>query len=115
MLKAGGAYVPLDPGYPPERLAFMLADARRRGAAHGRAPARRACPRTRRATRVLDRGGPGARREPTPPTSRAAHAPGNLAYVIYTSGSTGRPKGVMRASTAASANRLPGEGEALRG
>jgi non-ribosomal peptide synthetase component F len=25
-LKAGGAYVPLDPSYPPERLAFMLAD-----------------------------------------------------------------------------------------
>ena len=28
ILKAGGAYLPLDPGYPPERLAFMLADAR---------------------------------------------------------------------------------------
>ena len=26
ILKAGGAYVPLDPSYPPERLAFMLAD-----------------------------------------------------------------------------------------
>ena len=26
--KAGGAYVPLDPSYPPERLSFMLADAR---------------------------------------------------------------------------------------
>jgi 5-methyltetrahydropteroyltriglutamate--homocysteine methyltransferase len=26
--KAGGAYVPLDPTYPPERLAFMAADAR---------------------------------------------------------------------------------------
>ena len=28
ILKAGGAYLPLDPGYPTERLAFMLADAR---------------------------------------------------------------------------------------
>ncbi|MEU8379423.1 amino acid adenylation domain-containing protein [Streptosporangium sp. NPDC048865] len=27
VVKAGGAYVPLDPEYPPERLAFMLADA----------------------------------------------------------------------------------------
>ena len=28
ILKAGGAYLPLDPGYPTERLAFMLADAK---------------------------------------------------------------------------------------
>ena len=28
VLKAGGAYLPLDPAYPPDRLAFMLADAR---------------------------------------------------------------------------------------
>ena len=27
ILKAGGAYLPLDPAYPPDRLAFMLADA----------------------------------------------------------------------------------------
>src|SRR5262245_23352353 len=28
ILKAGGAYLPLDPSYPPERLAFILSDAR---------------------------------------------------------------------------------------
>ncbi|MDR0842620.1 MAG: amino acid adenylation domain-containing protein [Acidobacteriota bacterium] len=27
ILKAGGAYVPIDPAYPPERIAYMLADA----------------------------------------------------------------------------------------
>ncbi len=48
ILKAGGAYLPLDPAYPPERIAFMLADARapvlltHSGAA--RATARQRCP-----------------------------------------------------------------------
>ena len=34
ILKAGGAYLPLDPSYPSARLAFMLEDAARAGAAH---------------------------------------------------------------------------------
>ena len=33
VLKAGGAYAPIDPDYPPERIAFMLADSRSPGAA----------------------------------------------------------------------------------
>src|ERR1700733_9690802 len=28
VLKAGAAYVPLDPGFPPERLRFMIEDAK---------------------------------------------------------------------------------------
>ena len=28
ILKAGGAYLPLDPSYPPQRLAYMMDDAR---------------------------------------------------------------------------------------
>ena len=52
ILKAGGAYLPLDPDYPPQRLAFMLADAGARVLitqdglvdAASRAGGRRSCP-----------------------------------------------------------------------
>ncbi|HWN41840.1 MAG TPA: amino acid adenylation domain-containing protein, partial [Thermoanaerobaculia bacterium] len=62
--------MPLDPSHPPERRAFMLADA---GAGI-----------------VLTRDEPwSAEEEHVAPVSADG-----LAYVIYTSGSTGRPKGV---------------------
>ncbi|HEX8559980.1 MAG TPA: amino acid adenylation domain-containing protein [Pyrinomonadaceae bacterium] len=93
VLKAGAAYVPLDPGYPPQRLAFMLEDAR--------LPVLLA---QQRLLGVLP--GHGARvvrldadweqiaREPADnPAVELSGA--NLAYMIYTSGSTGRPKGAM--------------------
>ncbi|HEY1375665.1 MAG TPA: amino acid adenylation domain-containing protein, partial [Gemmataceae bacterium] len=91
--KAGGAYVPLDPAYPPERLAFMTADADVRvllteDACRGLFPDagdRVVC---------LDSDRAAVAREPAGrPTGGAA--PANLAYVMYTSGSTGRPKGAM--------------------
>ena len=93
ILKAGGAYVPLDPTYPPERLAFMLADARvsvlltRRHLPVGE---------SRDGVKVvcLDEDWETIRGESEAnPVSgvMARHA----AYVIYTSGSTGTPKGVV--------------------
>ena len=93
VLKAGGAYVPLDPGYPPERLAFMLADSGvgvllTQERLRGRLPAfpGHILP--------LDATWPGWQ------TGAATDLPGHteaaqLAYVIYTSGSTGQPKGAM--------------------
>jgi amino acid adenylation domain-containing protein len=91
ILKAGGAYVPLDPVHPPERLAFMVADAgldvivtEERLA--GRLPETRA--------RVLSLDGAWeaiARERATVPA--VAMSVDNVAYVIYTSGSTGTPKG----------------------
>ena len=92
ILAAGGAYVPLDPTYPPERLAFMLADARvpvlltrahlqKRLSCDGATVVR------------LDADAlTWAHHPATPPESGVG--PENLAYVIYTSGSTGKPKGI---------------------
>ena len=91
MLKAGGAYLPLDPEYPPDRLAFMLADAA--------APVvlvqghlRDVLPATDASVLVLDDEAAWADQPTSDPTPMGG--PANLAYVIYTSGSTGRPKGV---------------------
>ena len=94
ILKAGAAYLPLDPDYPPERLAFMLADA---DGADPRHPAARcaqrlpAAPRPhrrpRRRPRSIDRASP-------PRALPGRIDPATTAYVIYTSGSTGQPKGV---------------------
>ena len=79
ILKAGGVYLPLDPAYPPDRLAYMAADAG--------------------AVLVIESR---ADLESTP-ESALPTAPGSerLAYVIYTSGTTGLPKGVAVSHTAA--------------
>ncbi len=97
VLKSGAAYLPVDPAYPPDRIGYMLADAR---------PA------------AMITAGPGLTEDGTPrvalddPATAAAItrrddgdvadaerlaplSPGHPAYVIYTSGSTGRPKGVV--------------------
>ncbi len=92
VLKAGGAYLPLDPNYPPERLAFLLADAGAAVLLTESALAGR-CGAFEGAVVELDRTDPTDRTDrsdaPLPPP-----LPGSLAYLIYTSGSTGRPKGV---------------------
>ncbi len=91
VLKAGGAYVPLDPDYPPERLAYMLADSGARVLLTESALLPR-LPRTAARTLVLDTEEPGDPGAVAPPV---AVAPEQLAYVIYTSGTTGRPKGTL--------------------
>ena len=92
ILKAGGAYLPLDPDYPPERLAFMLADAGApvlltRAALRAHLPAHDA------QVVCLDADWPAIAGQPaTAPVTGLQ--PQHPAYVIYTSGSTGTPKGV---------------------
>jgi len=93
VLKAGAAYLPLDPGFPPERAAFMIADAK----------AVCVIVNAETADRMKSAGVPVlsldslwsriSRKETAAPPSPVD--PENLAYVMYTSGSTGRPKGVM--------------------
>ncbi len=70
ILKAGGVYLPLDPAYPPDRLAYMTADAG--------------------AILVLD-SVHGLEDEGELPQLAD---PKRLAYIIYTSGTSGLPKGV---------------------
>ncbi|RVX39043.1 amino acid adenylation domain-containing protein [Nonomuraea polychroma] len=102
VLGAGAAYLPLEPDLPPERLAYMIEDARARTVLTGPAGAA-----------VLPDGialplsAPGPVTEATIPEAAVPDAttldataspprvhPDALAYVIFTSGSTGRPKGV---------------------
>ncbi len=94
-LAAGGAYVPLDPAYPPDRIAYILADAGVRlvlsdDALAGRLPATDA-----EVIRVDQRWPEIAASSEEPVPAAAALTGSELAYVIYTSGSTGRPKGVQ--------------------
>ncbi|MBV9689028.1 MAG: amino acid adenylation domain-containing protein, partial [Ktedonobacteraceae bacterium] len=92
VLKAGGAYVPLDPRSPPERLAFLVADAPvalllSHASLKGQVPAG-SLP-----LLCLDEGSQQGD-ELYPPLAGPVLSVDQLAYVLYTSGSTGRPKGV---------------------
>ena len=93
VLKAGAAYLPIDPDAPPERVAFMLADAKVAhviaddGLATMFAPSDACVIRPERdAARIAARAAD---------ATEAAARPDDPAYVIYTSGSTGTPKGVV--------------------
>ncbi len=95
ILKAGGAYVPLDPTYPPDRLAFMLADANT-PILLTQAHLRDELPPIQAQIICLDSDWPSlAAADTRNPTSLVAAR--HLAYAIYTSGSTGKPKGALNA------------------
>jgi amino acid adenylation domain-containing protein/non-ribosomal peptide synthase protein (TIGR01720 family) len=111
VVKAGAAFLPVDPAYPPERIAFMLADAApvlviasaESANPTGRPSSSGAAlpvgddtdvlvvdePATARAVAVM----PAA--APTDADRMSPLLLSHPAYVIYTSGSTGRPKGVV--------------------
>ncbi|WP_233424760.1 non-ribosomal peptide synthetase [Mycolicibacter heraklionensis] len=78
--KAGAAYVPVDPEYPPDRIEFILGDAR---------PSI-----VLREPLTVDELAGRPDTDPTDADRVRPLRPENLAYLIYTSGSTGLPKGV---------------------
>jgi amino acid adenylation domain-containing protein len=93
VVKTGAAFLPLDPEYPPERLAYILADS---GAQIVLAQ--------RHIGDLLPESGPPVLYLDEDPTAWPVRATDyrrpvlhldNAAYLIYTSGSTGRPKGVI--------------------
>lgn len=87
VLKAGGAFLPLDPTYPPERLRYMVAQARPVAVVTEAGGFLATLPAVAVVAPEADGAAPARAPEPV-------LRPDNLAYVIYTSGSTGRPKGV---------------------
>ncbi|TCP54571.1 amino acid adenylation domain-containing protein [Tumebacillus sp. BK434] len=88
--KAGGAYLPLDPGYPQERLAFMIADAKPKAILTQPALAAKLPGSAAQLLTVTE-----AAQNELYPNLASPVRPDHLAYIIYTSGSTGQPKGVQ--------------------
>ncbi len=95
VLKAGGAYVPLDPDYPPERLAFMIADTNMPVVLSTQALGTR-LPACQARILLMDTEAKAwSWSQVGQENPRSGVSGENLAYVIYTSGSTGTPKGAM--------------------
>jgi amino acid adenylation domain-containing protein/non-ribosomal peptide synthase protein (TIGR01720 family) len=101
VLKSGAAYLPVDSGYPAERIAFMLEDARpplllTTSSLVDRLPAVAdlsvlVLDGVETVEALLGRSGGNVADGDRVRSLSGAHP----AYVIYTSGSTGRPKGVV--------------------
>ncbi len=91
-LKAGAAYVPMDPIFPPERLRYVLEDARTPVVLTLK-PLTKSWSFGDAQVVHLDADWETVALESTGKPSELAR-PEDIAYVIYTSGSTGKPKGV---------------------
>ena len=96
IMRAGAAYIPLDPGYPSERLAWVLEDAKplliitqtKLATTLPESAAQVIC-----LDQDQERLGVARRQGQTLPPPTIFEL--NSAYVIFTSGSSGRPKGVQ--------------------
>ncbi|HEX7333867.1 MAG TPA: amino acid adenylation domain-containing protein [Pyrinomonadaceae bacterium] len=110
VVKAGAAYVPLDPSYPPERLSFMLEDAKAQFIVTQQYLVESWLTQQSNTGLVLWHNLQSADGERIVSVDgnlitassgnnllpeEVGVTPQNAAYVIYTSGSTGKPKGVV--------------------
>lgn len=87
--KSGAAYVPIDPEYPPDRIAFMLADTQAKlVVSEARYAGLLATQTVLLCADAELLSAPASRPEPIA-------QPADTCYAIFTSGSTGKPKGVM--------------------
>lgn len=91
--KAGGVYLPLDPQYPPDRLTYMLTDARA-SLLLTVSSLVTSLPTDTVRVLCLDHKQQTNGQQEQKLLLNQLH-PDNLAYIIYTSGSTGRPKGTL--------------------
>jgi amino acid adenylation domain-containing protein len=96
VLKAGAAWLPIEPDTPPERVEYMMKQARAAALLTQQSLSQPIecgdLPRLFLDDPSLD--APGAFEGAEQLSSRKAMPASRLAYVIFTSGSTGRPKGV---------------------
>jgi amino acid adenylation domain-containing protein/non-ribosomal peptide synthase protein (TIGR01720 family) len=97
VLKTGAAFLPVDPAYPPERVNFMLGDAKPVLVLTHAEIAPKLPPIEGTAVLALDDTETATQpdRPPTDVDRVRPLSPEHPAYVIYTSGSTGQPKGVL--------------------
>jgi amino acid adenylation domain-containing protein len=89
ILKAGGAYVPVPTDFPPERIAYMFAEAQARHVITAQA-FRHLVPAEQRLLLLDD----ALDNEDRSSWNEPAIDGESVAYVMYTSGSTGTPKGI---------------------
>ncbi|WP_125783158.1 non-ribosomal peptide synthetase [Pseudoalteromonas rubra] len=93
-LSLGVTYIPLDPAYPPERLAFMLADSQAKMLITDTRIAQQV-PLEAAQTLLIDTLLASAQGAALTPLEVQAGRETLGAYILYTSGSTGRPKGAL--------------------
>ena len=94
VLKAGAAWLPIAVDQPPQRIAFLLNEARPRVVVSN-GYSRTRLPQMSHSCEMLNLDDLDLEKTSDPQIGKVSTLPTNLAYMIYTSGSTGRPKGVM--------------------